>query len=68
MLKTKRDCFAYKDGGCNALTCLYCKDKSCRFYKSKQQQKEQLKQCAERLMSIGNTDAANAIHKQIAEI
>ena len=35
--KSKKDCFAYRNGMCTRLTSLACADGECRFYKSKEQ-------------------------------
>lgn len=44
------DCFAYNHGVCEAL-CEQCRDKNnkCKFYKTKEQNIKELKQCAEKL-------------------
>ena len=31
----KKDCFAYKDEKCIALTELFCKEENCKFYQPK---------------------------------
>ena len=36
-MSVKKDCFAYRIGGCSIMTETICKHDSCSFYKSKEQ-------------------------------
>lgn len=43
-INIRKDCFAYHDGKCNALTSLVCKHRNCSFYKTvAQEQKDRKK-------------------------
>lgn len=42
-IEIKEDCFAYRDGKCNALNKLYCKEEKCKFYKTREQVKKEAK-------------------------
>ena len=46
--KVKEDCFAYTKKKCQILREIYCKIEHCKFYKTKEQDKEDLMKAKER--------------------
>lgn len=52
---SKTDCFAYiREGNCAALTSMICKQKECRFYKTREKvledrERREKKDCADKI-------------------
>ncbi len=59
---SKQDCFAYdiRKGQCTALTAANCAD--CPFYKSAEQENNELKKVARRLALMGITPKVRSMH------
>lgn len=47
------ECFAYKQGECDALIEPFCAKEKCKFYKHKDTYKEELERCEERNYRLG---------------
>lgn len=54
----KRDCFAWHNDGCIALSEILCNRRKCPFYKTNEQAESERKKCEQRLSKVaaGNAD------------
>jgi len=57
----KKDCFAYCDGGCNALKSICCD--GCKFYKTEKQNEDEKAECFNRNLKLGLVNGDNVYYK-----
>lgn len=58
-----KDCFAYINGRCRALTVKKCEGSRCNFYKSKDQQLNDKERARQRVLSLNKNTKRHIIDK-----